>query len=90
MGSTAAAATFPTATRKAPRIPPDHLDRLTQAKYDMQALLRRDVTEQQILEMCLDDCLVSWIEQKLAGLRRGEQPEKPAPEKDRRRRGEKA
>jgi hypothetical protein len=61
------------------KVPPDHVDRLTQAKYDMQALLRRDLTEDKVLEMCLDEVLEDWIAQKLAALRQTvSKPAEPA------------
>lgn len=73
-----AVAEFPaTRKRQTPRIPPNYLDKLTDAKYDLQALLRRDVTEQQILEECLDECLDGWIARKIASVRQPG-PEQPA------------
>jgi hypothetical protein len=63
-------AEFPTSsTRKTPRITPQHLDKLTEAKWHLQVLLRRDLTEGQILEMCLDECLAEWVAKKIASLR---------------------
>lgn len=76
-------AEFPTSsTRKTPRITPPHLDKLTEAKWHLQVLLRRDLTEGQILEMCLDDCLSDWLARKIALLRQAaeqqERPERPS------------
>lgn len=78
-------AEFPAATtRKTPRITPQHLDKLTEAKWHLQVLLRRDLTEGQILEMCLDDCLSDWLARKIASLRQAaEQPTtRPSRRKD--------
>ena len=55
--------------RRPPRVPPDHLDRLSDAKYDFQAILRADLTESHILEMFLDEKLEDWIAAKLEELR---------------------
>lgn len=52
------------------RIPPDYLDMLTQAKYDLQALLRRDVTEQEIFELFMKQGLAAFLEQEIAARKR--------------------
>lgn len=72
--------------RSTPRIAPAHLERLADAKYDLQAILRRDITEREILDECLEECLGPWLERKIESLR---QPaEQPAAKPKRRARGE--
>jgi hypothetical protein len=66
-----------------PRIAPSHLEKLADARFDLMAILRREISEQQILEECLEECLGPWLERKLAAIREPAKAEQPAPKRRR-------
>jgi hypothetical protein len=70
MNGGALAVVEPMRRRTTPRLRPDHLDRLTEAKYDLQAILRRDVSETEILGECLEACLEKWLRDKLQSVKK--------------------
>lgn len=44
---------------------PDHLELLREARWDLQAILRREISEQELLHRFLDVGLQAWISEQL-------------------------
>lgn len=70
MSAAAPVAPFPERPRRPNiRIRPDHVDALVEARFDLIAALRQEVSEQDILERFLSESLRPWLERQVTAAR---------------------